>query len=98
LSSAQIFVTEIIGAAVSNAAFAQERAVEYAQDVELERRHPFYLLKPHVYFDANQWCALYGVNLHSGVAEFGETPSAAAAAFDLEWLNGKGGMAKDSSV
>jgi hypothetical protein len=92
LSSAQIFVTVIIGAVVSTAAFAQERAAEYAQDIELEKRRPFYLLKPQVYFDANQWCALYGVNLHSGVAGFGETPSAAAAAFDLEWLNGKGGV------
>lgn len=81
--------------AVSNAACAQERAAEYAQDVEMERRRPFYLLRPNVYFDGNQWCALYGNDLQSGVAGFGETPKAAALAFDVEWLNGKAGMARD---
>ena len=52
-----------------------------------EQRRPFVLLRPRMYPDGNQWCALYGDNLQEGVAGFGDTPSKAALAFDLAWLN-----------
>lgn len=46
---------------------------------------PHALMRPRVFPDGNQWCALYGVNLQEGVAGFGDTPQAACAAFDVEW-------------
>lgn len=59
------------------------------EEVELEKLRPFYMLRPSVFIDGNQWCALYGANLQDGVAGFGNTPSDAARQFDIEWLNAK---------
>jgi len=53
-----------------------------------EKTRPFYLLKPKVFPDGNQWCALYGENLQDGVAGFGDTPNDAAKDFDREWEKG----------
>jgi hypothetical protein len=60
-----------------------------AHDVEMERCRPFYLLRPKVFPDGNQWCALYGENLQEGVCAFGDTPAKASVQFDIEWLNAK---------
>lgn len=46
---------------------------------------PHVLLRPKVSIDGNQWCFLYGENLHDGVAGFGDTPELAAADFDKSW-------------
>ena len=56
---------------------------------QYESRRPFFMLKPKVMPDGNQWCALYGENLQEGVAGFGDTPEKAAIQFDIEWLNSK---------
>ena len=56
------------------------------EDAYRERMRPFYLLRPAVYRDGNQWCALYGEDLQAGVSGFGDTPAKAAAAFDEAWL------------
>lgn len=66
---------------------AQIRACQAAEAVEHERGRPFMLLRPRMFPDGNQWCALYGENLQDGVAGFGDTPAAAAIQFDIEWLN-----------
>ncbi len=52
-----------------------------------ERMRPFLLLAPHVrvYQDGDQWCALYGETVQSGVVGFGPTPETAAQAFDRAW-------------
>lgn len=42
-------------------------------------------LRPRLFIDGNQWCALYGEDLQSGVAAFGESPALACAAFDKAW-------------
>lgn len=55
--------------------------------VALEQRRPFMLLRPTLSLDGNVWVALYGENLMEGVSGFGDTPEAAAHAFDLAWLN-----------
>ena len=55
------------------------------QRTEEERQRPFILLKPRMFPDGNQWCALYGDNLQEGVAGFGDTPQEAAEAFDESW-------------
>ncbi len=46
---------------------------------------PFSRLRPRIFKDGDQWCALYGEDLQSGVAGFGATPRAAETAFDLAW-------------
>lgn len=52
-----------------------------------EYQRPFVLLRPRMLPDGNQWCALYGENLHDGIAGFGNTPALAAADFDRAWRN-----------
>lgn len=59
------------------------------EDADRARMRPFYLLRPRVFPDGNQWCALYGDNLQEGVCGFGDTPAKAAQAFDVEWFPGK---------
>lgn len=51
-----------------------------------EQERPFVLLKPKLYPDGNQWCALYGDDLQNGLSAFGTTPAEAAAAFDVAWF------------
>lgn len=43
------------------------------------------MLKPTIAIDGNQWCVLYGENLHDGIAGFGDTPYLAVLAFNKEW-------------
>lgn len=52
---------------------------------------PHVLMRPTLSIDGNQWCALYGVNLHDGVAGFGDTPAKAMVDFDKNWLTEKVG-------
>lgn len=46
---------------------------------------PHVLYKPALLVDGTKWCALYGDNLHVGVAGFGDTPEEAMAEFDKAW-------------
>ena len=46
---------------------------------------PHARMRPRVYPDGNQWCALYGKDLMMGVCGFGYTPEAACADFDKNW-------------
>ena len=41
--------------------------------VEQLEMNLFTMLKPKVYQDGNQWCVLYGEDLQSGIAGFGDT-------------------------
>lgn len=43
------------------------------------------LMRPEIYIDGDQWCALYGENLQEGVAGFGDSPIAAMVDFDKSW-------------
>lgn len=47
-----------------------------------EMARPAAIFHPILSRDGNQWCFLLGANLQEGVAGFGNTPHAAAAAFD----------------
>ena len=49
---------------------------------------PHVLLKPDIYPDGDQWCALLGSDLQTGVSGFGDTPAAAVAEFDKCWREG----------
>ncbi len=56
-----------------------------AQTAEMERLRPSMQLRPRLFIDGNQWCALYGENLQDGVAGFGNSPHEAMLDFDKEW-------------
>ena len=47
--------------------------------------HNHVIYKPKLTRDGNQWCALFGDDLQSGVAGFGDSPAEAMWAFDKEW-------------
>lgn len=63
----------------------QWAAANAALMVEEQRGRPSMLLRPQVFPDGNQWCALYGDNIQDGVAGFGDTPDLAYADFDRNW-------------
>jgi len=45
----------------------------------------FSMLKPSLQRHGNQWCVLYGEDLQSGVAGFGDSPHQAVMDFNLQW-------------
>ena len=49
---------------------------------------PSVLIRPRVFVDGNQFCALYGEDLQEGIAGFGDTEEEALAEFDKEWFKG----------
>lgn len=63
----------------------QWNAAEAAFQAEVLRASPHVLMRPAIYPDGNQWCALYGDDLVMGVAGFGDTPEQACADFDRNW-------------
>ncbi len=64
---------------------AQYNAAILAQQTEEQRMRPFVLLRPRIFIDGNQWCALCGENLQDGVAGFGDSPALASENFDANW-------------
>ena len=48
---------------------------------------PAVLYRPTLSADGDQWCALLGDNLQTGVAGFGETPDAAMQAFNAAFYS-----------
>lgn len=91
-----------IGAAVesvlreANIGHYVERAAFGIQDQFSEFSRPFVTLRPRMFPDGTQWCALYGDNLQEGVAGFGDTPAKAAVDFDTHWLNEKAPQTADT--
>jgi hypothetical protein len=55
----------------------------YANACDANKPHVF--MRPAIYIDGNQWCALYGENLQDGVCGFGDTPAEAMSDFDKNW-------------
>lgn len=60
-------------------------AAESARCAAAELSRPSVLFRPSIYIDGDQWCALYGSDLQSGVAGFGDSPEEAMWRFDQEW-------------
>lgn len=78
----------VLNAQHNAAVLAQQAAEASAQsqrDVAYEHMRPSVLYRPGLSIDGDQWCALYGDNLQSGVAGFGSSPDAAMRAFDSAW-------------
>lgn len=63
----------------------KSRLQEAIDAIENDMRRSFVLLRPKMFIDGNQWCALYGDDIQSGVAGFGDSPDAASWAFDKAW-------------
>lgn len=61
-----------------HAAYAAQLAAE-------EQKRPFMLLRPRIFRDGNQWCALLGDNIMEGVCGFGDSPDLASRDFDVQW-------------
>jgi hypothetical protein len=64
--------------------YARAAQLAYARELDLGR--PSMMLRPKVFMDVDQWCALYGDNLQDGVAGFGSSPERAYYDFDRNWL------------
>ncbi len=54
-----------------------------------EQERPSVLFRPNLTIDGNQYCALYGTDLMSGVGGFGDTADAAMRDFDKQWVESK---------
>jgi hypothetical protein len=80
---------EHVSSAFQFAAELQQRAATQALCVENSRERPFMLLRPRMFPDGNQWCALYGENIQEGVCGFGDTPNLASYDFDNNWYGQK---------
>lgn len=55
------------------------------QEAAWEFQRPSVVFKPSLSKDGNMWCALFGGDLQTGVAGFGNTPAKAMWAFDTAW-------------
>lgn len=60
----------------------ENRVADINFEAAIKRNSPSYLLKPRLFVDGNQWCALYGENIQEGVAGFGDTPEKAFEDFN----------------
>lgn len=66
--------------------YATDQSVLNAQwNAAMMAQAPSVLYRPALRPDGDMWCALYGADLATGVAGFGDTPAAAMAAFDQAW-------------
>jgi hypothetical protein len=66
---------------------ASEQGVLNAQmNAAMEQMRPSVLYRPEVYPDGDQWCALYGKDIQTGVCGFGKTPAEAVYEFDKAWM------------
>lgn len=66
-------------------AINNQQASEENLDRAQKMNRPSYILRPTLTIDGNRWCALYGADLMTGVAAFGESPEDAYLAFDEAW-------------
>lgn len=64
--------------------YVEQATTSIARAFEDQYR-PCVLFRPKVYIDGDQWCALYGDDLQSGVAGFGVSPDKAMRDFDKNW-------------
>ena len=53
--------------------------------IEAEEMNLFAMLKPKIFIDGSQWCVLYGEDIQSGIAGFGDTPRLAVYDFNKQW-------------
>ena len=54
-----------------------------------EYARPAITMRPRLFPDGNQWCALYGENVQEGLAGFGDTPEMAMLDYDKNFYRYK---------
>ena len=69
----------------ANISFYFDQATRAIGDAGYEMQRPCHLLKPRLFMDGNQWCALYGENIQDGVCGFGVSPAQAMYDFDKNY-------------
>jgi hypothetical protein len=69
--------------------FAREMVKDELCRAAYEMQRPSVLYRPTISLDGNCYCALYGEDLMSGCAGFGETMAEAMADFDKNWSQQK---------
>lgn len=80
-----------IGSAVESAirdmnlSFYFENAMQSISQAASCHEEPSAIYRPNIYIDGNQWCALYGDDLQSGVSGFGDSPALAMIDFNRNW-------------
>ncbi len=62
-----------------------QSAVRAIADAASCYTYPSVMYRPALSIDGDQWCALYGDDIQSGVAGFGDSPSLAMSDFDKNW-------------
>ncbi len=62
-----------------------DEAAHSIRNATFEQERPFMLLRPRIFQDGDQWCALLGDNLQEGVCAFGDSPSKASYEWDKAW-------------
>lgn len=62
---------------------------QHQQNLYCDLTAPHVLLRPRVFLDGNQWCALYGDDIAIGLCGFGPTPRAACNDFDYWYDHGR---------
>ena len=68
--------------------YASEESIRAAQyNAALEQMQPSVLYRPRLFVDGDCYCALYGENLHDGIAGFGKTAQEAMRDFDEGWVS-----------
>lgn len=71
---------------LSDAFFMANHAITCAaQELNSELLRPSIMIKPRLFVDGDQWCALFGDDLQNGVAGFGDSPDYAYRDFDKNW-------------
>lgn len=84
-----------IGQAVENALMMSDighgvaMAANAVAESHSEHSRPSAVMRPSLFLDGNMYCALYGEDLMDGCAGFGDTPEAAMADFDKNWVHAK---------
>ena len=80
-------IGQAVGDAVREANIGHyvEMAFEAVRSAASEHQRPSTMMRPKLYKDGDQWCALYGDDVQSGVTGFGESPQQAMWEFDAAW-------------
>ena len=60
---------------------------QLCEEIASSHLRPSVLFRPSLSVDGNQFCVLYGTDLQSGIAGFGDTPDKAMRDFDKSWVN-----------
>lgn len=81
-------MTDQINAEIAGAAWRVGQSAEVmAQEIAGYHATWFSVLKPKLFKDGDQWCALHGDDLQVGISGFGPTPAKALLAFEQAMCN-----------